>query len=248
MESRNNEETNRTYDSAVNFFNGFLPGYPIESVINNQQEYSRWLFNQGDDLLKAECGGPSQRVVEGLFGENATELSWHERDHILKLSEEIGCCQPVVCYPNTPNPPADCDNLLRQPTQWVGRFYQYYEGPFFSAAQISEYIQLLYLNNMTYGDVVPTFNQYQIARMVELHHDNLDITENMIATRHFGSNLLAHFRSTRSNRAVASPFITVGRLPCGRFVGYAYEYQGIQPANKRAGDSAYELQARRELK
>jgi hypothetical protein len=173
----NNEVTNRTYDSAVNFFRGFIPGFPVEKVINNEKEYSRWLFNQGADLLKDECGGPSREAIEGLFGGNASALSIHERDHIIKLSEEIGCCSPVVCYPDSTNPPDDCNTLMRMPTQWEGRFYQYYSGPFFAGAQISEYIQLLYLNNMSYNLVVPNWGQYEISRMVELHHDNLDITE-----------------------------------------------------------------------
>jgi hypothetical protein len=173
----NNESTNRTYESAISFFMGFLPDHPIENVINNEREYSRWLFNQGADMLKSECEGPSKDVIEGLFGNNASLLSIHERDHIGKLSAAIGCCKPIVCYPNSTEPADDCLSILRQPTEWVGRFYQYYTGPFFSAAQLSEYIQLLYLNNMTYNETVPGLNEYEISRMVELHHDNLDITE-----------------------------------------------------------------------
>jgi hypothetical protein len=58
------------------------------------------------------------------------------------------------------------------------------------------------------------------------------------------SRLVWFSLAQRSNRAVASPSIVLGRLPYGRFVGYAYGYQGIQQANKRAGDSAYVRRAR----
>ena len=86
---------------------------------------------------------------------------------------------------------------MDQPTGgWTGLFYQFYRGPFWSAASLAEYLQLLYLNNMPLGGVAPGLDAAQLGSLMLLHQSELDVTEDQIATQSFGSDLLAHVLAT----------------------------------------------------
>ena len=120
----------------------------------------------------------------------------HWKGQIKELSDAIDCCQPVVCNPtaNASAPDGDCD-LLGQPTKGGGPFYQLWDGPFFTAGSVAEYIELLYMNNMSWTETAAV-TEAQMGALMELHTSNFDISGNWAASRVMGSTLMAHLRAT----------------------------------------------------
>jgi hypothetical protein len=132
--------------------------------------------------------------VLGTIGGNPRAISAANRLAILQLSDAVDCCRAAVCAHK--DDAAGC-TLAAQPTSaWTGLFYQFYRGPFWSAASLSEYLQLLYLNNMSLGGVAPGLDAAQLGELMLLHQSELDVTEDRIATQSFGSDLLAHLLAT----------------------------------------------------
>lgn len=130
----------------------------------------------------------------GTIGGDPRAISEANRLAIQRLSDAVDCCRPAVC-PDKDD--ATGCTLAMQPTSaWTGLFYQFYRGPFWSAASLTEYLQLLYLNNMSLAGVAPGLGAAQLSELMLLHQSELDVTEDQIATQSFGSDLLAHLLAT----------------------------------------------------
>eukprot|EP00457_Paulinella_chromatophora_P003117 gb/GEZN01003122.1/.p1 GENE.gb/GEZN01003122.1/~~gb/GEZN01003122.1/.p1 ORF type:complete len:553 (+),score=60.84 gb/GEZN01003122.1/:88-1659(+) len=81
------------------------------------------------------------------------------------------------------------------PTQWLGLPYQYYNGPLWSASSVVEYLQLEYLNGLDYR-ATTDLSPLELFTFMDAHVLDLNVQENMYATRAFGSQLLAHIIGT----------------------------------------------------
>ena len=137
---------------------------------------------------------PNPNQVLGTIGGDPRAISEANRLAIQRLSDAVDCCRPAVC-PDKDD--ATGCTLAMQPTSaWTGLFYQFYRGPFWSAASLTEYLQLLYLNNMSLAGVAPGLGAAQLSELMLLHQSELDVTEDQIATQSFGSDLLAHLLAT----------------------------------------------------
>jgi len=185
------DSTQRDIKTARSFFRGMLPGVNV-TILSNASEIAA-LFNQGGTPggIHTSCVGPTQLQVEGTIGGDANKLSAISADAINRLSDVIKCCQPSVCN-RTVGP---C-SLIDMPTTWVGNFWQFYDGPFFAGASLTEYLELVYLNNMSLAETAPGLDEFGLSRLVELHQENLDVTEDYVATQSYGSDMLAHLLGT----------------------------------------------------
>ena len=110
---------------------------------------------------------------------------------------------------------------MGQPSAWTGKFYAFYSGAFFTAATLSEYLQLIYLNNMTLARVAPGMSEGELARTLNLHQAGMDVTEDYIATQAYGSDLLAQLLGTIEQLALGKDVPGLLSKPTDRLVYYA---------------------------
>ena len=137
-----NDPTQRDILTAKSFMSGLLPGVDVP-IHSNATEVAN-MFNQGGAPGGGNpaCVGPTEVQVEGELGGNGRAISVANAQAISARSDAISCCQPAVCDPTDPTSKARC-NLMGMPTTWAGKFYLFYTGPFFTAATLTEYLQLM---------------------------------------------------------------------------------------------------------
>jgi len=208
--------------TASAFFDGLLPGVPVR--IEHTASYIPRLFNQGA-LNSTVCPSPTEAQVLGTIGGDPAAISEANRPAIQRLSDAINCCRPVVCASALlfleARDAAGCTLVAQPTTAWTGRFYQFYGGPFWSAASLSEYLQLLFLNNMSLSGVAPGLDHAQLSGLMLLHQGELDVTEDYTATQSFGSDLLAHLLATIQQLLLGRSIPGLASRPGDRLVYYA---------------------------
>ena len=141
--------TLRCLHTARSFLGGMLPGVDLKIHVN--ETWIPQLFNQGGHpgANNTACAGPFEAQVLGTIGGDPAKLSQTYRGAIERFSDAINCCQASVCQPSGRGAGGACD-LMGQPTGgWTGHFWSFFTGPFFTAASLSEYVQLVYMNNMS---------------------------------------------------------------------------------------------------
>ena len=97
----------------------------------------------------------------GTIGGEPSAISLANGLAIQRLSDAVGCCRAAVCakpggaeqggakQAGAKQGEDEACTLVDQPTGgWTGLFYQFYRGPFWSAASLAEYLQLLYLRSV----------------------------------------------------------------------------------------------------
>ena len=170
----------------------------------------------------------------GTIGGEPSAISLANGLAIQRLSDAVGCCRAAVCakpggaeqggakQAGAKQGEDEACTLVDQPTGgWTGLFYQFYRGPFWSAASLAEYLQLLYLNNMPLGGVAPGLDAAQLGSLMLLHQSELDVTEDQIATQSFGSDLLAHVLATMQQLALGRSIPGLASRRGDRLVYYA---------------------------
>ena len=217
------DPTGRDILTARSFMAGLLPGIVVPVHANKSQVAN--MFNQGGAPGGGNpaCQGPTQRQVEGTIGGNGRAISVANAQMIDAMSSAISCCQPIVCHPTTgvrANRSEPC-TLMGMPTTWVGKFYMFFTGPIFQAAGLTEYLQLLYLNNMSLAHAAPGVDEAGLARLVSLHQEGLDVTEDYIATQAFGSDMLAQLLATIEQLATGKTVQGLLSKPTDKLVYYA---------------------------
>ncbi len=223
------DPTGRDVKTAQSFFRGLLPGVDVPIHANKSEVAA--MFNQGafPGGHNAACIGPSRLQVDGTIGGDARGLSVAHREAILRLSDAIRCCQPAVCKPSgagsgnvveAGESTATCD-LMGMPTTWSDLFYLFYRGPLSTAASLTEYLQLMYLNNLSLAEVAPTLDEERLSALLSLHQLGLGFTEDVIATRAYGSDMLAVLLGTIEQLALGKSVPGLRSSPDDHLVYFA---------------------------
>ena len=82
---------------------------------------------------------------------SAAKISAWASPWVQKMNDAIGCCSPAL----------NVSSLAQLPSSFSGNFWGYFHGPVFSTASLSEYLMLMYLNNMSWTTVAPTLTGKQ---------------------------------------------------------------------------------------
>ena len=218
--------TGRDVKTAAAFFRGVLPGVEVAIQSDPAIVELMFNQGQLPGGNNTACSGPTKLQVDGTIGGGAEALNAANEESILGLSKVLDCCQPAACMPTAPFPsmttpnasmlsalssartasaraesarttPASGCDLMGLPTEWLGKFYEYYSGPFFTSASIAEYLQLIYLNNLSWSaGPAPSLSEAALSAAVDLHQAGLDVTEDYVATRDYGSDMLATLLAT----------------------------------------------------
>lgn len=103
-------------------------------------------------------------------------------------------------------------------------YWSLYNGTLAVAASISEYLQLLYLNDMDTQAVAPGIGRQDIARLTQLHQQNMGLSSGTPwMAKSYGSDLLMHLLATMEQLTASSAGSISGlqSRPTDRLVYYA---------------------------
>jgi hypothetical protein len=171
------DSSRRCVESAESFFRGAFGAAPVR--IQSNATFASLLFNQGG-LSSPNCPLPTQPELEGQIGGksvgrtawarlergsrrglmaedmwwgagSAAKISAWASPWVQKMNDAIGCCSPAL----------NVSSLAQLPSSFSGNFWGYFHGPVFSTASLSEYLMLMYLNNMSWTTVAPTLTGKQ---------------------------------------------------------------------------------------
>lgn len=226
--------THRDVMTATAFMNGMLP--QCIPTVQHDKVLVEHLFNQGGVNATKTCAGmPSEQIVAStLVGNSINKLARANRDIVDALGEAIGCCTDVVCAGSVDPPVAGNCTLMDVGAAKYSKsaFWSLYNGTLDSASNLVEFVQMLYLNNMDTGIVVPQLDRYQIGRLTRVHQLNMEVTAgNPWVARSFGSDLLAHLTATMQQLLHGTKIPSLRSKPTDKMVYYA----GHDISENRAG-------------
>ena len=199
-------KTRRDIDTAHAFLGGMLPlSCNVSRVVHSAdiQNQTKFLFNQGGNPFGA-CILPSQAIVDGSLGGNASKYVQAEHRKIDAVSDALQCCQPSLCanhHATRGGSGAGCTLMQSPAPKWNPvAFWSLYSGPLAIASNLGEWIQMMYLNNLDVSGLVGEAigeDASAISGLTEAHQANMDITDASLWTaRSFSSDLLAHIVAT----------------------------------------------------
>jgi hypothetical protein len=248
--------THRDLNTARAFMSGMLPGCPglvdpAGAAIQHGPEVSA-IFNQGNPksflhgVTPAGCPGmPAEGLLGGAFGGSISNLADNAADELEQLGKAIGCapCRPEICHAaaaasvgggGDSNASTPCTLARVGPARFNGEhFWSVYNGSLAVASNVAEFVQMMYLNNMSMATVLcPKGNQdcldatakidYEVGRLTRLHQLNLRVTDgNPFVARAFGSDLLAHITATMQQLLFGTPVPGLKSKPTDKLVYYA---------------------------
>ncbi len=244
------DATSRDIQTAQNFMQGAFPGanVTINSPPNYVKwlfNQGNWNFT---GINQSGCSYPTKEYIEGEIGGNAGRLSTEAEVGIMSLSKALKCCQPSVCTagpgrsgrqhagangdmnsrhivsssPSSSNNNSTC-TLMDIPTRYAGqsKYWTIYTGPLYYAATLSEYVQLLYLNNMDYQQLIPTSTLGDIEWWMRLHEEVMAIADDYYIAARSGSELLVHLAATMQERITGKHIDGLLGSPENELVYYA---------------------------
>eukprot|EP00746_Dinoflagellata_sp_MGD_P142860 gnl/MRDRNA2_/MRDRNA2_75767_c0_seq1.p1 gnl/MRDRNA2_/MRDRNA2_75767_c0~~gnl/MRDRNA2_/MRDRNA2_75767_c0_seq1.p1 ORF type:complete len:509 (-),score=63.80 gnl/MRDRNA2_/MRDRNA2_75767_c0_seq1:37-1563(-) len=213
------DETGRCMLSGQSFLKGFgcSSSHDMPTAFSDIN-FTNLLFNQGNIMLThPDCQLPSRALVNGAIGGDASTLVDSHRWSIMRLNHMINCCQPEAVCQNCSSSlgktvsqaytqlSSTC-TLLDLPICFnAENFWSFFSGPLGTAAEITEYFQMAYLNNMTkalfeiLGCHIPTDGSFDvgtcaplISNLMTMHISSLYTTDNFWMAQRFGSELAVH--------------------------------------------------------
>jgi len=207
------DSSNRDLQTAQSF----LRGLGIESPeIFQNESCTKWLFNQGASPPSAECGLPSEEMVQGTIGGNIDRYTAQYKDSVLDLNSVIGCCNASVCG-------SEGCTLMDVVSKFnPAAFWSLYSGPLSTASALTEFLSLMYQNGMDTSVVAPGLDVHEISRLTAIHSRALRMTDsNLVTAQSFGSQLADHISRTIMQLASGAEDPTLRSKSTDNFVYYA---------------------------
>eukprot|EP01064_Diplonema_japonicum_P028346 TRINITY_DN4328_c6_g1_i1.p1 TRINITY_DN4328_c6_g1~~TRINITY_DN4328_c6_g1_i1.p1 ORF type:complete len:428 (+),score=100.35 TRINITY_DN4328_c6_g1_i1:54-1337(+) len=185
------DSTQRDLATAQGFIDGFFPQNECNQTVHDGLNATQWIFNTLVPISPdVKCSGGNKVSVDGTRGGSGRQLS--EKVHPLTdFSVAIDCCQPVMC--NLTDAPCQLQDI---PEAYVAQSKMYMNG-ITMGGFLTEWVELMYLNNMTWNAVAQGVTLYDLIEQTrELHTFWFETWITQYMAKSMGSQMLAHMKAT----------------------------------------------------
>lgn len=208
----------------------FLEGFAPDCRGQLQTVNSKWthkILNEGKkDMLYESCTYANEAEVSGLIGGDVEAFQQSNFDSVVKeLGALFGCCNHSLCGA------AGC-TLDQVPNEWVGGYWDTWEGGLSHAAHLAVTLQTQLVNNNTvFGNV----SADKVSEYYRVAQGYWSTYKNPINKNRFGGNLMAYLLAALQQAATGTAPVphlpvTVPRLQwyLGHDVNVAFTQQFLQ--------------------